>query len=114
MFIEDKNSNSSTMLLDALKNQSKHSKITSDNISNLPLQMAQLMNTMLEHCLNGTQDRNDSPPEITKQTVNIEQLIDPKSVPKLIYKQKQDQSDGENKRSEKTTNFISYTVSQPN
>ncbi|CAF5062517.1 unnamed protein product, partial [Rotaria sp. Silwood1] len=114
MFIEDKNSNSSTMLLDALKNQSKHSKITSDNISNLPLQMAQLMNTMLEHCLNGTQDRNDSPTEITKQTVNIEQLIDPKSVPKLIYKQKQDQSDGENKRSEKTTNFISYTVSQPN
>ncbi|CAF4340196.1 unnamed protein product, partial [Didymodactylos carnosus] len=114
MFIEDKNSNSSTMLLEALKRQSKHSKIASDSISNLPLQIAQLMNTMLENCLQGIQDKNDLPTTIIKQTINIEIPIDSKSLSKLIYKQQQHQNADENKKPKITKNVTSYTVSQPN
>ncbi|CAF1153394.1 unnamed protein product [Didymodactylos carnosus] len=114
MFIEDKDSNSSTMLLEALKDQSKHSKITSDNISNLPLQMAQLMNAMLENCLQDIQDKNDLSTTIIKQTINIEIPIDSKSLPKLIYKQEQYQNNDEIKKPKITKNVTSYTVSQPN
>ncbi|CAF1360663.1 unnamed protein product [Adineta steineri] len=116
MFIEDKNSDSSTMLLEALKHQSKHSKIASDNISNLPLQMAQLMNTMLEHCLQGAKNNDNSSIIITKQTINIDIPTDIKCMPKLIYKQDPYENNGndENKKIKAKKNVTSYTVSQPN
>ncbi|CAF3997088.1 unnamed protein product [Rotaria magnacalcarata] len=109
----NKSSNSSTVLSEALKHQSKNSKITSDNISKPPWQMAQLMNTMLENRLHGTPDSNDLSLTITTETINIEIPIDSKSLSKLIYKQEQHQNDDENRKPKITKNFTSYTVSQP-
>ncbi|CAF1361600.1 unnamed protein product [Adineta steineri] len=114
MFIEDKTSNSSTMLLEALKNQSKHSKITSDNISNLPLQMAQLMNIMLQHCLQDAKNNDSSSIKITNKIINIDIPIDIKSAPKLIYKQDPYQNNNESEKIKIKKNITSYTVSQPN